>query len=153
NALGWLDGDVIEREQYLDFLCFRRFRQTLLCHKEVALKRPPGPEQMDRFLFSSPARQSDGKIEGHNSISIDEPQEVVARVAGAMGAAYPLPVPFEKLLACAPSRQALSEILFAFVTSGFAQFHIHDFASQAEWGERPRANRLTRWEAARGRSV
>lgn len=31
--------DIIEREQYLDFLTRRTFRQTLLCHKEVELNR------------------------------------------------------------------------------------------------------------------
>lgn len=33
-------GDVIRREQYLDYLKGRRFRQTLLCRQEVAIVRP-----------------------------------------------------------------------------------------------------------------
>jgi len=37
NILQQLAGNIVEREQYLDFLRNRMFRQTLLCHKEVAL--------------------------------------------------------------------------------------------------------------------
>ena len=44
TALRELDTDVLAREQYLDFLMGRRFRRTLLCHREVSLdyKIQPG---------------------------------------------------------------------------------------------------------------
>src|SRR5207244_4505177 len=38
--------DVIHGEQYLDFVRGRTFRRTLLCHQQVALKRPPSPENV-----------------------------------------------------------------------------------------------------------
>ena len=148
NALTWLGDDVIEREQYLDFLCFRRFRQTLLCRAETPLTRPAGPEQMDRFLFSSPARQSETQIEGLNSVCITEAPPAVARVAAAMGDVYPLPVAFDKLLHAA-DRETLRGILFTLISSGFAEFHVHDFAPGAKASARPRASRLARWESTR----
>ena len=37
--LSQLARDAIEKEQYLDFLKGRRFRQTLLCHAGIALQR------------------------------------------------------------------------------------------------------------------
>ena len=43
---------VLEREQYLDFLKLRRFRQTLLCHAGVKLTRQVDARRMDEFLFS-----------------------------------------------------------------------------------------------------
>jgi SAM-dependent methyltransferase len=49
TPIDWVGGDVLEREQYFDFLCLRAFRQTLLCASEVRLARPAGPERMDRF--------------------------------------------------------------------------------------------------------
>ncbi|MEI9975944.1 MAG: class I SAM-dependent methyltransferase [Ignavibacteriota bacterium] len=61
-SLDWVGGDLIEREQYFDFLCLRPFRQTLLCQGEVELKRPPEPNQMDQFLFSSPAGSRKGRF-------------------------------------------------------------------------------------------
>jgi len=149
NALTWLGDDVIEREQYLDFLCFRRFRQTLLCHAEVRLERPATAERMDRFLFSSPARQSEGQIEGMNSVCITEAPPAVARVAAAMGQAYPLPVAFDKLVQHAGDRETLRGILFTLICSGFAEFHVDDFASGQRPCARPRASRLARWESGR----
>jgi len=153
NALDWLGDDILEREQYLDFLCFRRFRQTLLCRQEAPLQRPAGPDRMDRFLFSSPARQSEGQLEGLNAVSITTAPEPVARVAAAMREAYPLPVGFGKLLECVEDREALRGILFALIGSGFAEFHIHDFAARGTVGPRPRSSRLARWESARGNVV
>jgi SAM-dependent methyltransferase len=48
--------DVCRREQYLDFLQCRRFRQTLLCHKERTVHRPPAPQLVRRLYASSVAR-------------------------------------------------------------------------------------------------
>jgi methyltransferase-like protein/SAM-dependent methyltransferase len=49
-------GDVLKREQYLDFIKCRRFRQTLLCHAGVPLNRDLGGEQLTRFHIASAAR-------------------------------------------------------------------------------------------------
>lgn len=48
--------DVIEREQYLDFLRGRAFRQTLFCHKEVALNHKLEPSILDKFYLASDIR-------------------------------------------------------------------------------------------------
>jgi SAM-dependent methyltransferase len=153
TSLDWAGGDVMEREQYFDFLCLRPFRQTLLCGAEVRLDRPAGPEQMDRFLFSSPARRSEGQIEGLNSVCLADPPPAVARVADALSAAHPLPVAFDKLLESAGDRQALRGILFTFISSGFAAFHTYAFAPMESAGPRPRASRLARWESVRTDAV
>jgi len=44
-----LGDNVIEREQYLDFLKCRKFRQTLLCHQDIAIDRAPKPEDLTVF--------------------------------------------------------------------------------------------------------
>ncbi len=149
NSLDWVGGGIIEREQYFDFLCLRPFRQTLLCASEVHLERPAGAERMDGFLFSSPARQSKDQIEGLHSICVFEPPEAVVRVAAAMGAIYPRPVAFDKLLESVPDREALRAILLPLISTGFAAFHSHNFAPVESASARPRANRLARWESAR----
>lgn len=48
--------DVIEREQYLDFLRGRVFRQTLFCHREVALNLKLEPSILDKFQMASDVR-------------------------------------------------------------------------------------------------
>jgi SAM-dependent methyltransferase len=45
-ALGALAADLLETEQYLDFIRNRTFRESLLCHAEARLKRQPGPAEL-----------------------------------------------------------------------------------------------------------
>jgi methyltransferase-like protein len=45
-TLQQLEGRPVEREQYIDFLLGRKFRQTLLCHEIVDLQRPPHPSRV-----------------------------------------------------------------------------------------------------------
>ena len=45
--------NVIEREQYLDFLRGRVFRQTLFCHKEIDLNHQLEPSILDKFQLTS----------------------------------------------------------------------------------------------------
>lgn len=48
--------DVIEREQYLDFLRGRVFRQTLFCHREIMLEHRLEPAILDKFQLTSAIR-------------------------------------------------------------------------------------------------
>ncbi len=48
--------DPLAREQYLDFAKCRRFRQTLLCHEDVAIERRLGPEKVPAFRLSARRR-------------------------------------------------------------------------------------------------
>jgi methyltransferase-like protein len=45
--------DQVRREQYVDFLTNRAFRETLLCHDHVSLRRAIGPDGLRPFLFTS----------------------------------------------------------------------------------------------------
>ena len=152
GSLNWLKDDLLEREQYLDFLRLRRFRQTLLCREEVRLDRNPPLERMDRFWFSAPARDIEGgQIEGLHGVRISALQAAVKQVTGALGETYPLPLGFEELVPYAGSREALREILMALVTGGFADFHVYDFPCEDTVTQRPQASRLVRYQAARSR--
>lgn len=46
QSLEQLCTDLIQGEQYLDFVRNRTFRRTLLCHEQVSLRRPPLPKQV-----------------------------------------------------------------------------------------------------------
>ncbi len=46
-------GDVIKYQQYLDFLVFRGFRSTLLCHRGIPLERSRFPERVQTLLVAS----------------------------------------------------------------------------------------------------
>jgi SAM-dependent methyltransferase len=50
-----LPDDALVREQYLDFFKNRMFRQTLLCHATMPVRRELDDTQLERCAISSPA--------------------------------------------------------------------------------------------------
>ena len=154
GSLAWLGDDVLEREQYLDFLRARRFRQTLLCRDGIPLRRPPGPEQMQPLLFSAPCTAvEEGQIQGLHGIRITSGHQAVQRVTSALGETYPLPLTFDELVPYAGDRAALQDILFGLVTAGFADIHVFDFPCEDTVTAKPKARGLARHQAAESRFV
>jgi hypothetical protein len=54
SELDKLRDNVIAQEQYLDFLKFRRFRQTLLCHQKIPVDRVPKSEHLRVLYVAAP---------------------------------------------------------------------------------------------------
>lgn len=52
-TLARISTDLIRGEQYMDFVRNRFFRQTLLCHENIGLKRTLAPEDLEGFLVAS----------------------------------------------------------------------------------------------------
>lgn len=57
EVLKQLASNRILRQQYLDFLRCRRFRQTLLCRGEAPMQADPLPEKVTQFFISSTLRR------------------------------------------------------------------------------------------------
>ncbi len=55
ETLKKINKDIISTEQYMDFLRNRHFRQTLLCHKGVPLRRNLGSGDLNGLLIASSA--------------------------------------------------------------------------------------------------
>jgi SAM-dependent methyltransferase len=147
-------ADLIEREQHLDFVKARRFRQTLLTRAGHPLRREIRPEQMAEFLFSAPARLlGNGQIEGSRGVRLTPSNDTAVRVAVALGEVDPLPVAFDDLLPYSDGAGPLCEILCSLVLAGFADLHVYDFPCQDIVTARPRASRLVRHQAGRSRYV
>jgi len=141
-------GDVIEREQYMDFLKARRFRQTLLCHESVKLDRRNVLDRLDRFLFSALCQTlDDGMIEGLRRARIAPSHEPVRNVAAALGEVYPLPLTFEELIPYAGGESSLRLVLAGMVLGGFADFHVYPFPCQETVSSLPSASRLAKFQA------
>ncbi len=64
HELGLESGDWLARRQYADFVTARKFRSSLLCHREAVIDRNIGPERVLNLLVASPAEplpeQNDG---------------------------------------------------------------------------------------------
>src|ERR1044071_9723299 len=109
---------------------------------------------MRQFLFAAPCRTVEGgATEGLHGMRITPGQPALEKIAAALGDSYPLPLPFDELVPYSPREDALSQILFAFVSSGFAMLHVHDFPCAETVTERPRASRLVRYPAAQSPAV
>ena len=55
ETLERISQNIINAEQYMDFVRNRLFRQTLLCHEHLTLKRDLGPEDLTGLLVASAA--------------------------------------------------------------------------------------------------
>ena len=168
------ERSLVAKEQYLDFLKVRRFRQTLLCHAEVALDRALTRERIERFSVASPIEPASTEL-NLRSGTVEEfrgPKGTVIRVdlplAKAallhLGEAWPRRVPFPELRDRARARlagldrpaaerddeaRALADILFEAYAAGVVQLHTFMPGLALEPGERPTASPLARLQASR----
>jgi methyltransferase-like protein/SAM-dependent methyltransferase len=71
QGLGNLAGDLLQFEQYLDFIRNRTFRRTLLVHEEVQLNRAPRPEVVLPLLASALARPVDAEHDVRSAEPLD----------------------------------------------------------------------------------
>ncbi len=113
-----LEDEPEAREQYLDFLVARRFRQTLLCHADRLLDRPP-PASRVQGLDVAAAVEVVGSDEPDLTpgvpVEFATAQGLVASTDMALGKAalhllgarWPASIPFRELLA--RSRDATSK--------------------------------------------
>jgi SAM-dependent methyltransferase len=176
EALKPLSGDIVLKEQYLDFLKCRRFRQTLLCRAGVPLNREPRPESVRQFLIASPARpKAAGPDPGGGaaeafvsprgaSAQVDDPLTRAAMLE--LLAAWPRALLWGDLVKAARGRLGrppaddfddeaarLAEFLLAGYGTGLVELRL----SQAAWavrpGPRPVLSPLARGQLARGREI
>jgi SAM-dependent methyltransferase len=166
----------IAREQYLDFLKGRQFRQTLLCHADRPLTHTPTAADTTGFLVGSPVRPASpapnlrpGVAEQfrglHGSmVRIDLPLAKAAILE--IGAAWPDRLAFEDVLTRAErrlasvpmpggqtpgsdeSRRLLADVVFDSYRVGLVQLHTWKPALAPRAGARPALSRLARLQAA-----
>jgi len=144
--------DRIEREQYMDFLRLRRFRQTLLCRDEVKLDPEPDARHFDRLLFSAELRVTDDRLEGRTG-SCTIMNDSVRSVAAALNARHPRPIGFDELLPFTDGPDALRDILLGLVHAGFTDVHTFGYPCETSVSSKPRGLRLARYQATQSEFV
>jgi hypothetical protein len=153
-------GDPIAREQILDFLRLRMFRETLLCHREVNIARDMPVSQFRKLRFSSPTVSSPGESEGSRKftlpggISIETSHAGVVTAMEQLIAAWPRTLGFDQiepaLAANGLSLEAAgASTLLRLAISRMAELHTWSPPVALEIGERPRATATSRQEARR----
>jgi methyltransferase-like protein/cyclopropane fatty-acyl-phospholipid synthase-like methyltransferase len=179
DVINQISDSRVAKEQYLDFLKCRSFRQTLLVHKEQSLDLDVRPERVMKFYVASPIRPQDkiadlGSQEvitfvgpEKSSLKIDKP--VIKAALVALGNAWPRAVQFDDLLSRAQylldeslsarevrqeeDRRALAEVLLRAYAAGIVEFHVHPPQFVTSPSERPVASPLARLQAQNGDKI
>src|SRR5262245_55480991 len=115
SVLHRLSRDAIEKEQYLDFLKRRRFRQTLLCHAGIALQRQIPSAAVKEFWIARSHRPAE---EGQK-LPTEHP--VASAIVAALDAAWPGALNFDELRkAVGAPDPMLADLVLAFYACDLA---------------------------------
>ncbi len=111
QTLAQLESEPLRKQQYLDFISGRRFRQTLLTHAALPIQRPIPATAWDTLYFSSPhrPRDSDACLTDATSVTFIGEKEAEVRTSfpaakralAALGAVYPQSLSWAALQAAA----------------------------------------------------
>jgi Predicted methyltransferase regulatory domain/Methyltransferase domain len=155
--------DPVRREQYLDFVKGRMFRQTLLCRAELEVDRSPDPLVVEGLAVSSPARAAgapDGAgrvtFEGRGGSKLTTDHPLVVRALERIGESWPGAVRVRELIppeAGEDDRSAVCGALLRSYAGNLVQLHAAPPALTLEAGERPEASPLARHQARAGALV
>jgi methyltransferase-like protein len=163
-------GEVIAREQYLDFLKCRTFRQTLLCRHDVRLDRTLKPERLHGLYVAAAVRPLSPSPDvissaaelflGPRGAEIETDRPLVKIAFCHLGAIWPQSVPFADLLTQVrsylghdqrrqhtdPEGDALEigNALLQAYSAGYVELHVQQSPFVTNVSERPVASALAR---------
>jgi len=114
ETLRQLGEDVVRREQYLDFLTCRRFRQTLLCREGLTLDRAVSPRILTKLHLYSTAKAvteepdlagpSMVEFEGARDAGVTTDHPLTKAALSVLGSIFPARLTFEELVEAAHAR-------------------------------------------------
>ena len=173
EAVRKIARSVLEAEQYVDYVHNRTFRQTLLCHEAVVLRRTLKPERVSGLYAASRAQPAAPDLDVRSvsvvqfcgtegaTLSIDHPVSKAAILY--LAEVWPQVVPFEALLsaardrlAAAPDTAALdaqvlaANLLMAYSYSDkLVELHTYAPPVASEVADCPTASHVARFQASR----
>jgi SAM-dependent methyltransferase len=150
-------SDPLRREQYLDFLKERMFRQTLLVRDAIELDRTPQPRRLAPLAVSAPLRWSEGEDAAGGRVTFTGPggahlttdHPLVIGVLQRIGAAWPA-APWIAQLGSPQELPAICDALLRCFAANLVRLHVHPPALSAVAPDRPRVSTLARLQAAQG---
>jgi hypothetical protein len=175
ETLARLGHNPILREQYLDFLKCRRFRQTLLCHADRPLRRQPDASIIEHWMVSSSARCACASCDLRPRVTqlfltpknarCETDAPIGKAALSILGEIWPQPLPFEELMTRSAqrltqaglagelndrARERLRDILLSLYSVGIVE--LRTTLPPAVWtpGPRPAASPLARRQIQRG---
>ncbi len=173
QTLARVAPDLLRREQMMDFLRNRTFRQTLLVHEAASLERKVSPLRVTSLYAASQARPVRGAIDVRASVAeefrtpdgsgLTTPYPISKAALVLLAELWPASLPFATLCARAADAAGVEVtpttegVLAALLLSGYAggavELHTIPSAFVRECGARPAAGAVQRRLAARGEDV
>jgi methyltransferase-like protein len=161
-------GNRIRRDQYFDFLKCRMFRQTLLCHRNIALPDAPVAERARLLYACSAAKPVSARpdlrpgvaeeFRGGHGCGVTTAHPFSKAVMQILCEAWPETRHFPDLLASATQLTSedanpagLADILLATYAAGVIELHAAPAPCVAQVSRFPVASELARSQARRGR--
>lgn len=159
--------DIVQQEQYLDFISNRRFRMSLITHKNVTLSRNVAPEKIFDYRLTANAEPSEEvtdltkeirfnkkTAEGH----FESSDPTISAFFLALAQFGPVPTTIDEVIARAQKdygiddAEALRNVALTlgvqFVFSDFLNLHSADLECATTLSDKPVAYKLARVEAA-----
>lgn len=158
--------DIVQMEQYMDFVRCRYFRKSLVCRSGVRLNRTITPEVVRGLLLSSdaapvaPKDGTPGEVEAFKtasgySVSCRSPLTKAA--LRHLHAQWPMPVSFEDLVRHCKADERGAEFLasemLTCMAAGVVEWRLTPVRFTTQVGETPATTPLVRLEAQRGYKV
>ncbi|MDB6174427.1 MAG: hypothetical protein JWL59_3738 [Chthoniobacteraceae bacterium] len=172
SGLQGMAKNMVEAEQYGDFLKNRAFRQTLLCHSGIELKRAISPDRIRDFHVASSAELIGGEVRPNTPAQFRDADGVIIQAADPLTKAmllelrevWPRAIRFTDLLekTCVRAGLALENrtavalgncLLACYATSRAIEFQINPPQFCTFVSEFPMATELSRWQAGRSSRV
>ncbi len=166
--------DIVQMEQYMDFVRCRYFRKTLVCRSSVRLNRTLTPAVVKDLLLASDATAAaqDWSLDPAQTVSFESPggyriscrSPLTKAALRALKLEWPMPVAFPELLARAKREAAnegfpapegeAEEFLAGEVLTGMAagviEWRLTPVLFTTAVGERPETTALARLQAGQG---
>jgi SAM-dependent methyltransferase len=163
------EADVAAKEQRIDFLRLRRFRQTILSHADASAPARPDPNRLRALFISGQTAPENPDPDFGVGVAvrfktkeagvwIDWPIAKAALLL--LGEQWPDRLPFEELLGLAAAKlgrdatadegEELARFLTRIWMRGLIQVHGHRPAFARTASRKPRASRLVRHQAREG---
>jgi len=179
DTLRRLSGDIIQTEQYMDFVRNRLFRQTLLCHVERKLERALTGARVYALHAASNVQPPDGLLDpnttdavsftlGGSALTSSEP--IIKAALLVLNDAWPCSLSFAELFTAAGSRlrsgtafedattlarerDQLGAMLLRGYTAQLVSLSVEPRAVRKDVPSRPLATSLARVQATAGDKV
>lgn len=163
-------GDRMLREQYMDFLKCRKFRQTLLCHDSIEIPDHPIADRIAGMYLTSSASavspnpdltgNSVEEFKGRLGAGMKTDHPLAKTAMGHLIQVWPATLHFNDLLAIcrdllgdAADPEALKEILSTLYRVGLVDAHVRAPNCVSRAGTHPAAWPLARFHAERGVTI